>query len=285
MPAFILLILLSFQALMPAMAYGEDKEKFIVYYSDKEHPGNFKDYQVLVLDAKYHPPLQRLAEDGKTLLGYISLGEVTNHSLYYPKLKEQGLLFAENPNWKGSYGVDIRNPAWQKIVIESLIPALLRDGFNGVFFDTLDSPIELERVDPKKYKGMKEASINLIKAVRTNFPQVKIMVNRGYTILPQLAPYVDIVLGESVRNTYDFNKKVYHKVDESLYLTQVKWLKEAKQRNPKLKIYTLDYADPKDPIKITDIYSVQRANGFVPYVATIGLNEIVNETNVTTGSN
>ncbi len=195
-------------------------------------------------------------------------------------LKKNGVLLKENENWKGSYGVDIRDPLWQKIVLEEIIPGLLRQGFDGIFFDTLDSPIELERANPKLYKGMNDAALQIIQAVRRNYPSIKIMVNRAYTILPKIAPYIDMELGESVYSSYDFSKKSYGKVEKELYLLQVKWLQEAKSRNPNLKIYTLDYADKNDGKRIADIYRVQLANGFNPYVTSIGLNEIFQETSL-----
>ena len=57
----------------------------------------------------------------------------------------------------------------------------------------------------------------------------------------------------------------------------MQWLQDAKQHNPQLKIYTLDYADTKNHKAVSEIYRVQMANGFIPYVASIELNELVDE--------
>ena len=54
-------------------------------------------------------------------------------------------------------------------------------------------------------------------------------------------------------------------------------MQDAKQKNPELKIYSLDYADPADDDAIKEIYKTERANGFTPYVATIGLDRIIDE--------
>jgi uncharacterized protein (TIGR01370 family) len=266
-----------------SLAYATDSgavtapnEKFAVYYSDRAPVARFKPYNVLVL-ADNFPSLQPLAEEGKTLLGYISLGEINKDSPYYKNLQSKGLLIKENKDWKGSYVVDIRSPVWQKIVIEDVIPKILRDGFGGVFFDTLDSPLESERENRNDYSGMGEDAIKLIRAVRMHYPSIKIMVNRAYTILPQIAPLIDMELGESVFADYDFDKKTYGKVAPALYRQQIQGLQAAKQINPAMKIYTLDYADPHDRAAMREIYRTQRANGFTPYVATIGLEEIIDE--------
>lgn len=250
--------------------------RFAVYYADKAPAERFRSYNLVVLDPSY-PFIKSLDEQGKTLLGYLSLGEVPRQSPYFTLLKNKGLLIAENKNWKGSFFVDIRAREWQEIVIEELIPKLLALGFDGVFFDTLDSPLESERRDSKTYKGMSEAAVKLIKGVRLHYPSIKIMVNRAYSILPEMAPLIDMEMGESVFTDYDFSRKTYEKIDPALYRQQIKWLQEAKKINPSLAVYTLDYAAPHDSAFIREIYSVQRANGFTPYVATIGLEEVVDE--------
>lgn len=284
MRSIFMVTLLSICAVLPSHANSKENEKFAVYYSDKESVERFKDYDLLVFDGGHHPSLQALSESGKTLLGYISLGEVEKTSPYYEVLRRDGALLKQNENWKG-YGVDLRKPIWQKAVIESIIPGLLRDGFNGIFIDTLDTPLDLERRDPKKYAGTTQAAVNLIKAIRMHFPNIKIMVNRGYEALPKIAPYIDMELGESVRNTYNFNKKTYGSVSESDYALQIKWLREAQAINKNLKIYTLDYADKTDSKRITEIYKIQRENGFIPYVTTIALNEVVDEDSAAKGAN
>ncbi len=260
----------------PGIAISKPAEKFAVYYSDAAPAAQFKPFDVIVLDENY-PSIAALSEQGKTLLGYISMGEVTEQSPYFSSLRNKGLLIRENPNWKGSHYVDIRSAYWQGAVIEDLVPKILSKGFNGIFIDTLDSPLDAERENPKTYSGMSDAAVKLLKAIRMHYPSMKIMVNRAYPILPRIAPIIDMELGESVFTDYDFTKKTYAKVDPDLYRQQIKWLQDAKKINPSLSVYTLDYADPLDSAFIREIYNVQRANGFTPYVATINLEEIVDE--------
>jgi hypothetical protein len=173
--------------------------------------------------------------------------------------------------------VDVRDQRWRSRVIEQLVPGILARGFQGVFLDTLDNPVELERRDPKTYRGMAAAATNLIKALRQSFPSITIMMNRGYGLLPEVGGSIDIVLGESVYSTYDFERKTYRLVSTEDYREQVRLLKEARKRNPGLRVCSLDYWDPVDFKGIRRIYREERANGFEPYVATIGLDRIVEE--------
>lgn len=271
-----LFVFLLSSLLMTSHAASANEERYAVYYSDKAPISAFGPYQTLVLDARYHPPLQPLKEQGKLLLGYISLGEVDKDSPWFRAMKEQGLLLNRNENWDSST-VDIRSSVWQRAVIEDLIPAVLREGFDGIFFDTLDSPLDLERRKPERYAGMEEAAVQLVQAVRMHYPELRIMVNRAYPILPRLAPVIDMALGESVYADYDFERQSYSRVPPPLYHQQVEWLQQAKAINPNLKVYTLDYAKPSQRQKIAKIYRIQRENGFIPYVATIKLNRLVPE--------
>jgi endo-alpha-1,4-polygalactosaminidase (GH114 family) len=54
-------------------------------------------------------------------------------------------------------------------------------------------------------------------------------------------------------------------------------LQGERRKHPALRVYTLDYWDPADTASIARIYATQRANGFVPYVATTALDRIVAE--------
>lgn len=248
-----------------------------VYYSDQAPVEAFYGFELLILDSSSHPPLQPLASRGTTLLGYLSLGEVAGHTPYFSEVKAEGLLLQENKNWRGSHLVDVRDSRWSKRVVEQLIPAILRQGFHGVFLDTLDDPPYLENTDPDKFRGMTAAAADLVKEIRFRYPHIKIALNRGYDLLPSVEPYIDVIMGESVYSDYDFEKKTYHLVPEDLYREQVHILRAAKERKPSLTILTLDYWNPSDRRKIAQIYRDQRANGFRPYVATIELNRIVRE--------
>lgn len=256
--------------------YG-DNERWAVYYNNQAPYLDFRPYELLVLDSDVHPSLNPFIAAGKTILGYISLGEIAKHNGYFADAKKESLLLDENPNWPGSYFVDVRDPRWTKMVIEELIPFVLRQRFDGLFWDTLDDAEFLERKDPEKYKGMVAAAVKLIKTIRLNYPHVPVMMNRGLDLLPQVVTDIPMVLAESIFTRYDKASKKYEKVPLQEYLAQVERLKSAKIQNPNLKIYTLDYWDPADTATIAEIYRVQREKGFIPYVSTPDLQKLIPE--------
>lgn len=249
--------------------------RWTVYYSDQAPTSAFEPFDIVVLDTKHHPPLRPLLDRGKMLLGYISLGEAESHRSHFEAVKAQGLLVRENEVWKGSYFVDVRDKRWTARVVEELLPQILRAGFDGIFIDTLDNAGELERNNAKAYKGMATAAAQLVRAIRLNYPSIKIMVNRAYEILPEVGPAVDMVVGESVYTTYDFKTKAYRKVSPNDYAWQVKQLRDLKQRFPHLLVMSLDYWNPEDDAVIKEVYGTEEGNGFNPYVATIELDRVV----------
>lgn len=261
-----LLLLIALPVAAPA---GAKDFRWAVYYASDAPVEAFKPYDLLVLDAEYHPPLAPLRARGKKLYGYLSLGEAGQHQAHFKTLKAQGLLVRESPVWKGSWAIDIRDPRWTRRVIEELIPDILRRGFDGLFLDTLDSSIALETDGGPAHRGMTEAAVRLVHTIRRHYPHIRIMMNRAYSLLPELAHDIDIVLGESVYARHDANLKTYALVPEGEYRAQVDLLKGAQKRNPDLQVFTLDYWRTDQPEMIRKIYALQRENGFHPYVSTV----------------
>ncbi len=248
-----------------------------VYYADRATMQEYSRFKLLVLDSDHHAPLAPLAKDGKTVLGYLSVGEVGSHRPYFAAVQHDGLLLQENENWKGSFFVDVRDRRWTTLIVDQLVPRILSQGFAGVFLDTLDNPGHLERTDPQKYRGSVSAAADLVKAIRRRYPAIKIMMNRAYELLPQVEALIDYELGESVFTDYDFRNKRYGYVPRAQYQEQVQLLTAARRRRPDLQVVTLDYWNPADQDGIARIYDEQRKNGFSPYVATIALDQFVAE--------
>ena len=119
--------------------------------------------------------------------------------------------------------------------------------------------LTLDCYDEGDRNAMADAMVVLIKTIRQNYPGIKIVVNRGFDILPKIETEVDLILGESIVES------------------QVRELQELKKRRPAVTILTLDYVDPKDRNAVIQTYRRQRANGFNPYVSTRELDMVFEE--------
>jgi uncharacterized protein (TIGR01370 family) len=270
MPRIIFVATVLLSMTLPATA------SWAVYYSDRETPEAFQPYGLLVLDARYHPPLAPLQATGRTLYGYVSLGEIERHHPLYPSVRAEGLLMGENPNWKGSYFVDLRDRRWHDHVLQELVPQVLDQGFEGLFLDTLDDAGYLE--DNKPYRpGMRHGAIDLVQAIRARYPKAPLLLNRAYDLLDTLAPLLAGHLSESCYANYDAATKRYQLVDDAATAALLEKALEVKGRHPALHLMSLDYWDPADEIGLARIYAAQRTLGFDPYVATLALDRLVAE--------
>lgn len=235
-------------------------------------------FKLLILDSGNHPPLEPLASRGKILLGYLSLGEVEAQRPYFKWLEQAGIVLQENPNWPGARHIDIRDPRWTAMVVEELVPDIIRQGFHGVFLDTLDSSLFLEdEADPKRFKGMTEAAARLVRTIRRHYPQIPIMVNRGFALLPLIEAQINMVMAESLRSDYDFETKTYRMTSESDYSQILAMIRASQARRPGLEVMALDYWQPDDSATIRKLYATERDNGFLPYVATVTLDKVFAE--------
>ena len=258
------LLSLLFLLALPAAAWSAE-ERWAVYYGDKLPAEQFVGFDVIVFDREHHPPLETL--QAKTLLGYISLGEAESYRGDFDEVKQKGFLLGRNEQWKDHAVIDLRKPEWKAYVLDVLIPATLAEGFGGVMLDTIDSPLQLETDQPEKYKGMREAAADLIRSIRARYPDIKIMLNRGFDILPQVAGNIDMVMAETIYTDWQPGKKNPVLQPQEEYAAYVTTLKEAQRVSPTLKVYSLDYWPSKDEKQVRAIYARQRSEGFIPYVA------------------
>ena len=82
--------------------------RWVVYYSDEAPLSAFEPYNLLILDSDYHPPLGPLAQRGKTLIGYISVGEVESERAHFAEVQAESILLQENENWERSLSFPFR---------------------------------------------------------------------------------------------------------------------------------------------------------------------------------
>ena len=230
-----------------------------------------------MLDSEVEAEIPSHRGPGGMLLGYLSLGEIHHGRDCFAEVDREGLLLEANPNWPDARLVDMRAARWRDRVVEQLVPSILERGFDGIFFDTLDNAEALERQDLARFAGMVAGAAELVRSVRRRFPNLPIMVNRGYAVLPRIAGQFDMLLGELVRTTFDARSNAYRAVPEEGYAWQVQKMREARERDRRLRLFSLDYWHPEDRAGIARTYAVQRANGFVPYVATFDLTRVVQE--------
>ncbi len=248
---------------------------WVVYYSDKAPDSAFKPYNPIVLDSEFHPDINPLLADKKEVLGYLNLTEAEEYRLWFKQLKDMGVLIRKNPDWPDSWLIDIRNPKWKKLLLSEIIPSIFVQGFSGLCFDQIDNATLLEDEDPKKYKGMVAAAVDLIATIRSHFPGKRLMMNRGFEIIEYVGNSIDYIMAETLYTNYDFKTKKY--MINPDYEEQLALINAGRKMFPHLVVFTLEYWDPADVKMYQKIYALERAQCLRPYVTTIGLNKITPE--------
>jgi uncharacterized protein (TIGR01370 family) len=246
-------------------------------YGPATDPALARACRLLVLEPHHDRPIAPLRGAGSVLLGYVSLGEVERGRSYFGDLAKAGALGPANPHWPDARMADLRHPAWRSALLDRVVPGILALGYDGLFIDTMDNAEAMERRDPVANKGMVAAGASLIAAIRARFPAIRLMLNRGYAILPAVAPLIDHALGEAMASRWNFAAKRYERVGDADWQWQADRLRAAQKRNSRLTLATLDYWDPRDTAQVAALYARERAAGFQPYVATLALDRLIAE--------
>ncbi|WP_242122671.1 endo alpha-1,4 polygalactosaminidase [Sphingobium sp. Sx8-8] len=248
-----------------------------VDYGGATDPALARNFGLLVLEPDFPRAIQPLRGPNSRILAYISLGEVHSHRPFFDELERAGALRQANPNWPDARLVDMRDPAWTKLVLDRLVPAILQKGYDGIFMDTLDNAEAMERKDPERNRGMVAGAARLVEAIRKRYPAITIMMNRGYALLPLVATQIDLVLAEAMASRWNFAERRYEMTSAEDWAWQAGRLLAAKQANPRLGLATLDYWDPQDKTTVASLYERERAAGFQPYVSTLALDRLIPE--------
>lgn len=250
--------------------------RWLAFYGARADEAVLGSYDIVVLDPGFQGSIGRIAGSGARVCSYLSLAEIRTSDPYFAFL-DPGALLAGNPEWQGTRRVDIRHPSWRSLVLERQIPSFDSRGFTGLMFDTLDTASYLEKQDPARYRGMRAAAIALVDSIRARWPALTLIMNRGYDLLPEIAPKIDAVIAESLMTSPDRRAEGFIWVDRRQVELQLALLRPAAERRPPLPILSLDYWYPDDVSTIAEIYRRERELGHHPYVATRLLDRIVPE--------
>ncbi len=174
------------------------------------------DYDVAIIgrDAMSDEEMKKFADAGVWTIAYITLGEDYSlnvgdglgpggYASYY--LYDSDDKPIPNGDW-GSYYTDPGNPAWQQIVINE-VQRLVDAGNDGIFMDTVDS---VDRF-PETFNAM----CDLILRIREEFPDLKMVLNRGFTVVPTLYEALDGVMFELFSTYYNLDIFKYDVLDQS----------------------------------------------------------------------
>jgi uncharacterized protein (TIGR01370 family) len=223
--------------------------------------------QLVILNHDPRRPID-LSSSPTIRVAYLSIGEAEPSRPYWPHVRNKTFVVEPNPAWPDNVRVDIRDRRWQSILLDEEVPRLLAGGYSGVMLDTLDIAPYLERKDPIRFAGCRQALREFLELLRRQFPGAVLLAN-GTETLVDAAPYVDGYVTEGIFATYDLEPLSYRQTtdhERDWRLSQVK-AALARARRP---VFAIEYAPAADePAGLSD-WAVRRAreHGFHPFVTT-----------------
>ncbi|WP_133682884.1 bifunctional glycoside hydrolase 114/ polysaccharide deacetylase family protein [Paludibacterium purpuratum] len=203
-------------------------------------------------------------------LAYASVGEVTPQRDFFSAIPKAWLK-GDNSAW-GSQVVDQSAPGWPAFFVEHVIDPLWQRGFRGFFFDTLDSFQLIAKTDAERQRQI-AGLVRVIDAVKTRYPQARLVFNRGFEILPQVHQWVDAVAFESLYKGWDQGKQLFTEVppsDRDWLMAQVQPLRDSY----KLPVIAIDYCPDTDRQCALETARRISAQGLIPYVSDPGLQRV-----------
>lgn len=228
-------------------------------------------FDLVVLDPHGHPPLDAVKRHGSLVLMYVSLGEVNAHHPQFAGIGGEPWVLSPNPNWPEARRLDVRAPAYERWLLERVVPAALAGPVNGLFLDTADTALELERAEPVRYAGAAAALERVLVELKRRHPRAILLLNGGLPLAEGRAALVDAVAMESIWTDYDFTAKAYRARARDDAEARAHRLQGVAARG--LPIFTLEYVADGDA-QVGEVISRSRRHGFVPYVSSIGLDRV-----------
>ena len=232
------------------------------------------DHVVVQADQAEAAGIALLNRRGSTVFAYVSLSEVSQARA---SVLDKRWRLGDNPDWK-SVIMDAAQPDFQRWLITTSFQPLWERGFRAFFLDNLDSyqrPVTTPEGRAAQVRGLAQ----IITDLHVRFPGVKLLFNRGFELLPQVAPLAVGVVAESLFQGWDPGKKIYGEVSAQDRSGLLKELRIVRDRYH-LPLVIIDYvAEPERALRRTTAQRIA-SMGFTPWVtehslASVGMGSVL----------
>lgn len=225
------------------------------------------DHVVLEVDHATPADLRALADAGVVTYAYVSIGEISRGRALHRDVPSAWIL-GHNAAF-GSDILDQSQPGWRELLIQRwLLPLWQRHQPAGFFLDTLDSYHAVART-PAARAAQEAGLAATIRALRARFPRARLLLNRGFELLPAVGGLVDGVVAESLVRGHRAGAGFVPvpPADRDWLLAR---LREARDRYH-LPVVAVDYAPASDRALMRDTARRIAALGVIPWVSTPAL--------------
>ncbi|TCV01563.1 uncharacterized protein (TIGR01370 family) [Paracandidimonas soli] len=237
-------------------------DSIVFYYGDRPAVDRLSRFDLAVVepDTGFSPPKE--GETRTRWFAYVSVGEVSRSREYYKAIPASWIA-GYNKEWRSDV-IDQTAEGWPEFMTERIIAPLWKRGYTGFFLDTLDS-YQLVARDALDRRDSQAGLIAVIRAIRQRFPTARLILNRGFELLPATHEHVYAVAFESLFKGWSEARGQYVDVPED----DRKWLLDRVdevKRQYGLPVIAIDYCPSAQYQCLKETVERIRALDMIPYV-------------------
>ncbi len=220
-----------------------------------------KAFDIIVVEPDHGFDPKRYRKPYSELYAYVAVGEVQPSRSYAAAIPAERLL-AANQDW-GSKVVDLSWPEWPTFVAEAIVAPLWEKGYRGFFLDTLDS----YRLAPNFDEAAQQRGlIAVIETLHRRFPGIRLILNRGFEVVPAVRDKVAMVAAESLFRGWDAGSRRYVEVPEADRDWLLGQLRKVRDESG-IPVLAIDYLPPQARAQMRETAARIRSLGIEPWVA------------------
>ena len=253
---------------LTASAFAQKAPAVALYYGQSIPLKEFRVFDIVVVEPDHGHEPKRHARADSQLFAYVSVAEVQASRTYFKDIPPAWQM-ARNGDWN-SIVIDQTPEAWPAFFADRVVGPLWEKGYRGFFLDTLDSYRLAKQFDEA---AQQRGLIRVIETLHARYPGIKLILNRGFEIVPQVRDKVFMVAAESLYQGWNAGSKRYEPVkpaDRDWLLGQLKTIRE----RDGIPVLAIDYVAPHDRKLTRETARKIRELGFIPWVTDAKLESI-----------
>lgn len=244
---------------MPAVA---------LHYSNKAPLEDLKLFDIVVVEPDHGYDPVAFRSHGGDLYAYASVAEV-QPSRHYFKDVPAAWQMTRNGAWN-SIVIDQTPADWPAFFADRVIGPLWKRGYRGFFLDTLDSYRLASQFDEA---AQQDGLVRVIQTLHQRYPGIKLILNRGFEVIPRLKGQVEMVAAESLYRGWNASTRRYEPVADTNRDWLLAQLKTIQERD-RIPVLAIDYVPPHDRALTRETAQRIRSHGFIAWVADSDLSTI-----------
>jgi uncharacterized protein (TIGR01370 family) len=252
------------------LAQNSQRYSIAFFYGQPIPMKLFSQFDRVVIEAENFNDFQKARLERAEIFAYISVGEAEDWRSVKPELKQNWIL-GTNKQW-GNKIVDLTQQGWRDYLLKTRMASLWMIGYRAFFLDTIDSYQRVVKDNAGKI-NQENALIDFIHAIKKQFSGVRLLINRGFEVLPRIRHLVEGMIAESLFYSWHPTDRRYIATNDNDRFWLVKQLREVRDRH-RLPVVVVDYLPPEHQEKAHQAARRIAELGFIPWITNHSLNRI-----------